>query len=125
MLLAVNSLLQGILQRIFLLGDSKTSDYAQNERNRTLRQGREQGIQGISPQATEELGVTCRFERRQQSKQGSEQGKKGMPGLTVQLGLDETGISLIKFSTETFPKALRREGLSEERRLPRESDLME
>ena len=62
-----------------------------------------QGIQGISPQASEEFGLTCCFETKTAKRAGKRQG---MPGLTVQWNLNEAGIALIQFSTETLFRKL-------------------
>ena len=100
--LTLNSLVQGISQGIFFLRDPKTSDYAQNTQNRLLRQGTVQGIQGISPEATEGFGVTCCFA----AKAGERSGKwQGIPELTVKLRHDETGIAFIQ-PPQKLPQAL-------------------
>ena len=51
--------------------------------------------QGISPQASEEFGITCCFATKAAELAGKQQG---IPGLTVQLSPYETGIAFIPFS---------------------------
>jgi hypothetical protein len=58
---ASNSLLQGILQRIYRFPDLKISNLAQNEQESLLAQGTEQGLTGISRQSSEQIWVTGRF----------------------------------------------------------------
>jgi hypothetical protein len=60
-----------------------------------------QGIQGISPQATEEFGVTCCFARKTTKLSGKQQG---ILAFTVQLSHDETGIAFIQFPQKLFRK---------------------
>ena len=60
-----------------------------------------QRIQGISPQASEEFGVTCCFATKAAKRAGKEQGK---PGLTVQWSPHETGICLHSISTRSVSR---------------------
>jgi hypothetical protein len=55
---ASNSLLEGILQRIYRLSGLKTSNSAQNAQKFLLAQGTEQGFQGISRQSFEPTPAT-------------------------------------------------------------------
>ena len=68
-----------------------------------LEAGKEQGIQEISPKATEELGVTCCFAAKAAELTGKWQGKLEF---TVQLSHDETGIAFIQFPQKLFCKLL-------------------
>ena len=58
-----------------------------------------QGTQGISPQATEEFGVTCRFALKTAKLAGKRQGIREF---TVQLRLDETGVAFIQIFHRCF-----------------------
>ena len=64
-----------------------------------------QGIQGISPQATDEFGVTCCLAAKAAELTGKSQG---ILEFTVQLSHDETGIAFIQFPQKLFPQALER-----------------
>ena len=60
-----------------------------------------QGIQGISPQASEKFGVTYRFAAKAEELSGK---KQGIPALTVQSSHDETEIAFIQFPQTLFRK---------------------
>jgi hypothetical protein len=70
-----------------------------------LEAGKEQGIQEISPKATEELGVTCCFKAKAAERSGK---KQGISVFTLQLSHAETGISFIQFFHKRFSASFQR-----------------